>query len=233
MALDYTAEASFTGKINTPGATYPYGQPRDVTAPGNNDGTPWNERIAQDLFGFLQALLGDASITPSGNPDNATTSDYLDAIKAIVVEDHELHASINNDPGTSYSTTSAQIIDLAHTGIGKNESESRFYIYHHDSNPGNLTPAEHRIMVKKESGTTSNIRVIVRAAVPSDGRTETYDISTTFNTEFTLYPSSVFGRDIFAKFVRNSDDSVSFYARQEVGDDAVYYSTSGESFVRG
>lgn len=82
MALDLTA--TYPGQIDASDPQYPQGKARNVVAEGDGTGTPWEKQIANDLLGFQQALLNQAGITPSGNPDEVGTSDYLDAIIAIL-----------------------------------------------------------------------------------------------------------------------------------------------------
>ena len=82
MALDPSTE--FPGQITAPSAAYPYGSARNVTSPGDNLGTPFTARLLNDVFGFQQALLDAAAITPSGDPDEVGSSQYLAALSAII-----------------------------------------------------------------------------------------------------------------------------------------------------
>lgn len=83
MAISISEQ--YPGKTagNTP--AYPYGEPRNVDAPGDGKGTPWEAAIVKDDQGFKQALLKAAKIIPSGQPDTADKSQYLDAMKALFV----------------------------------------------------------------------------------------------------------------------------------------------------
>ncbi len=81
MALQLDIE--FPGQSTPADANYPYGSARNVSAPGANDGTPLVARLVNDIYGFLQRLLDEAGITPSGNPDTVVDSDYYDALAAI------------------------------------------------------------------------------------------------------------------------------------------------------
>lgn len=71
---------------------YPYGKARNVDSPGDGSGTPWEERLVNDIFGFQQALLDEAAIAPSGNPDEVGGSQYLDAVNAIIDTKIDAHA---------------------------------------------------------------------------------------------------------------------------------------------
>lgn len=63
---------------------YPYGAARDDLTPDDGTGTPLQEDWVNDVFGLQQALLNEASIVPSGTPDKVGSSQYLDAIKAVI-----------------------------------------------------------------------------------------------------------------------------------------------------
>lgn len=75
--------ARYPGNTDAPNTEYPYGRARNVTASGDDTGTPWEQDIANDLFGFQQALLHETGAVPSGTPDKVGASQYLGAIKAI------------------------------------------------------------------------------------------------------------------------------------------------------
>lgn len=75
--------AQFPGQIITGDPGYPLGKPRNVTVTGDGTGTPLRAQWVADLFGWQQALLDRASITPSGNPDEVGASDYMDSLDAL------------------------------------------------------------------------------------------------------------------------------------------------------
>jgi len=81
MAID--PESQYPGKITPATTAYPHGSARNVTAPGDGTGTPWEAALVNDLFGFQQALLSQAGITPSGTPDAANASQYLEAMQKL------------------------------------------------------------------------------------------------------------------------------------------------------
>lgn len=64
---------------------YPYGSFKNETLADANDGTPLDNKWADDIQGFLQALLRQAEITPSGVPDTVLASDYFDSCASILV----------------------------------------------------------------------------------------------------------------------------------------------------
>jgi hypothetical protein len=73
----------YAGQITTGDGGYPRGKAKNVSASGAGDGTPLEAGWVNDLWGFFQALLDRAGITPSGDPDEVGASDYLDAISQL------------------------------------------------------------------------------------------------------------------------------------------------------
>lgn len=62
---------------------YPQGKARNATTQGDGTGTPLEKDWVNDIWGFLQALLANASIVPSGSPDQVGASDYLAGVQFI------------------------------------------------------------------------------------------------------------------------------------------------------
>ena len=73
----------YPGKTAGTNTNYPLGEARNITTPGDGTGTPWDQAIVNDDQGFKQALLAEAGITPSGDPDTAIASQYLEALKKL------------------------------------------------------------------------------------------------------------------------------------------------------
>lgn len=78
-------ESAFPGKITASSAEYPFGKARNITVPGDGTGTPWDQLVLNDIFGFQQALLSEAGTVPTGAPDEVGASQYLAALQSIVV----------------------------------------------------------------------------------------------------------------------------------------------------
>ena len=76
-------DSLFVGKIAAASTNYPLGSARNITTPGDGTGTPFLADLVNDTFGFYQAVLAEAGITPSENPDTAINSQYLDGLKAL------------------------------------------------------------------------------------------------------------------------------------------------------
>jgi hypothetical protein len=81
MAISPTAK--YPTKTTPVSTSYPYGGAQNVTTPGDNTGTPWEAELVNDILGFQQALLTEATIVPSGSAETALVSQYLDAVRAI------------------------------------------------------------------------------------------------------------------------------------------------------
>jgi uncharacterized protein (DUF2345 family) len=62
---------------------YPYGRARNAGSYNDGTGTPNEQDRINDIFGFQQALLVAAGITPSGTPDKVGASQYLTALSTI------------------------------------------------------------------------------------------------------------------------------------------------------
>lgn len=86
----------YPGKTAGTNPEYPTGQARNVSAPGDGTGTPWDAAIVNDDQGFKQALLKEAGMTPSGNPDTALESQYLTALKNLFLGKNAISAAIGD-----------------------------------------------------------------------------------------------------------------------------------------
>mgnify|MGYP000052814449 CR=1 FL=1 len=78
MSIDLLTQ--YPGKVDPVSPAWPYGEPRNITAPGDGLGTPWEAALVKDLVGLQQALVTSAGITPSGTTDQVAASQYLQAI---------------------------------------------------------------------------------------------------------------------------------------------------------
>lgn len=65
-------------------ADYPGGSFKDDSTGATGDGTPYQKAWPNDIYGFLQALIATAGVVPSGTPDTAVASQYLEAMEAIM-----------------------------------------------------------------------------------------------------------------------------------------------------
>jgi hypothetical protein len=116
--------AQYPAKTNAPDANYIYGSARNITTPGDGTGTPWEQALVNDLMGFMQALVVEAGIVPSGSPETVLASDALDSIFSMLQSTRNpfLNYAIFRDekadgvpPGT-FTAGSWQTRDLANYG---------------------------------------------------------------------------------------------------------------------
>ena len=75
--------ALWPGKTVPASTDYPQGSAQNVTTSGDGTGTPWEAALINDIWGFLQGLLSEVGATPTGNPDTATESQYLQAVQTM------------------------------------------------------------------------------------------------------------------------------------------------------
>ena len=73
---------SFT---HTDGVDFPNTTSKDSSGGGSLDGTHFNKSFIDDLWGFMQACLSQASLMPSGVNESSSSSQILAGIIAIVL----------------------------------------------------------------------------------------------------------------------------------------------------
>lgn len=81
MANNPSTLPGYNGQTSAPNANYTYGSARDDASPGDLTGTPRIAAEVNDILGFQQALLNAAAVVPSGSPDTAQVSQYLEALR--------------------------------------------------------------------------------------------------------------------------------------------------------
>lgn len=80
MATNPSTLPENSSRITAPDSDYPYGSAQDDSTGSTGDGTPFKSALLNDIYGFQQALLRAADITPSGSSDTALASEYLQAV---------------------------------------------------------------------------------------------------------------------------------------------------------
>lgn len=73
----------YPSQVDADGA-YPLGKARNSGSYQDGTGTPLERDWVNDLWGFQQALLAAAEITPSGTPDQVGASQYLESLEAVI-----------------------------------------------------------------------------------------------------------------------------------------------------
>ena len=106
---------------NPADSNYPGGSAKNSSSPTATDGTPFEEVWVNDLWGFLQALIAAAGITPSGVPDTSVASQYLDAVRTIVPSLIGSNTTITVGAAGDYATINGALAHLSkYTPIYKN-----------------------------------------------------------------------------------------------------------------
>lgn len=81
MALIPTGR--YPSQVDDADPDYPHGKARNSGSYQDGTGTPLEKDWINDDWGFKQALLADGLVTPSGDPDTAAASQYLDALRVV------------------------------------------------------------------------------------------------------------------------------------------------------
>ena len=81
--------------INTNGEEFPNTKAVDANSPGATNGTEIIADLLNDNWGFSQALLKAASISPNGEDESADNSQKLEAIMKLI----NYHIELNDDTG--------------------------------------------------------------------------------------------------------------------------------------
>lgn len=77
---------TYPAQTDSGSAGYPHGKARNDATPGDHSGSPWEKTHINDLWGWQQALLDAAGITPSGNADEVGASQYLEALEEVAAQ---------------------------------------------------------------------------------------------------------------------------------------------------
>jgi hypothetical protein len=72
---------TYPGRFSNPTDDHPQGAFKNRSAPGAQDGSYLEQQWANDWDGFFGRLLTLAEISPNGNVDTASSSQYYDALK--------------------------------------------------------------------------------------------------------------------------------------------------------
>jgi len=112
------SRTQYAGKITPATPAYPLGSARNITVPGDGTGTPWEQALVNDLFGFQQTLLARAAITASGFPDSVTAPQYYQALQTLGVMDYD--AARTYPVGAFVKTAAAVYQGLTAGNVGNN-----------------------------------------------------------------------------------------------------------------
>jgi hypothetical protein len=77
---------------------------KNASGPGAQDGTPYTKEFIDDIWGFMQAVMSKAQLTPNGNAEASNASQILQALEKIFLENSESQ----EDLGIAIQKTLAQ-----------------------------------------------------------------------------------------------------------------------------
>lgn len=78
----------YGSRVDNSDPTMPQGKAKNIVGTTRGTGTPLEANWVNDIWGFKQAILKEAGITPSGDPDTADESQYLEGLKKITRRDN-------------------------------------------------------------------------------------------------------------------------------------------------
>lgn len=114
MALDlFTTYGGTAAPVDA--LDYPFGEPSNSTAPGAFNGFPLEEAWLKDMYGFTQKLLVEANITPTGNPDKVSASQYFDAVMQAIITPLSFSSNDSIDMA-DFSSSNKLLIEIDSTG---------------------------------------------------------------------------------------------------------------------
>nr|DAN87518.1 MAG TPA: tail fiber protein [Caudoviricetes sp.] len=88
---------TYPGRFSNPTDDHPQGAFKNRSAPGAQDGSYLEQQWVNDWDGFFGRLLTLAGVTPNGNVDTASTSQYYDALKSLFLQRANPFADIKSD----------------------------------------------------------------------------------------------------------------------------------------
>ena len=88
---------TYPGRFSNPTDDHPQGAFKNRSAPGAQDGSYLEQQWANDWDGFFGRLLTLAEISPNGNVDTASSSQYYDALKSLFLQRTDPFGDIKSD----------------------------------------------------------------------------------------------------------------------------------------
>lgn len=88
---------TYPGRFNNPTTEHPQGAFKNCSASGAQDGSYLEQQWANDWDGFFGRLLTLAGVTPNGNVDTASSSQYYDALKSLFLQRTDPFGDIKSD----------------------------------------------------------------------------------------------------------------------------------------
>lgn len=102
----------YPGRFANPTTEQPQGAAKNRSAPGIEDGSYLEADWLNDMFGFLSYMLSKSGIAANGTPDNATASQYAQALALLTLSRTDPFADIKAD-----GTVTTALANLGLSGV--------------------------------------------------------------------------------------------------------------------
>ncbi len=109
---------AYPGQVDETDPAYPEGKAQNDAVEGDGFGTPLEKDLVNDIFGMQQALLLAADITPSGTPDSATSSQYLQSFYRILGR-ADGWGALGNDSADDTAALQSALDAISSRGAGR------------------------------------------------------------------------------------------------------------------
>lgn len=140
----------YPGRFANPTSEQPQGAAKNRTAPGVEDGSYLEADWLNDIFGFLSYLLSKSGIVANGEVDNATVSQYAQALARLTLSRSEPFADIKSDGTVATALTN---LGLSSYNSGSFPIGMPFY-WPNATGPDVLNPAWSGMTFLKWNGAT-------------------------------------------------------------------------------
>lgn len=97
--MTFDRSVRYPTKWLPPTGSFPLGVPKNSTTETSRDGSPFEKDFISDTEGFFQGLMDKSGLAPSGNPDTALISDYINSLYGITtmrVDSIQAFAGLSN-----------------------------------------------------------------------------------------------------------------------------------------
>lgn len=125
-------EDKYPNGVDAATADYNYGEPRNITVPGDGTGYPWDKDGIKDIVGFDNALLNEVGATPTGNPETAQNSQKLNALIDMESSREKQNTGLNVFPASSKRSASTSapnnVIDVDNCNALRDAVNNKIYL---------------------------------------------------------------------------------------------------------
>lgn len=113
---------TYPGRFSNPTDDHPQGAFKNRSAPGAQDGSFCEQQWANDWDGFFGRLLTLAGVTPNGNVDTASSSQYYDALKSLFLQRTNPFGDIKSDGTVQTALENLGMTDILNDKQDKNDN---------------------------------------------------------------------------------------------------------------